>query len=81
MTLVPRTTTGFRSSALDSREDGDEGGEQGHLIVANRGGGAARQEVEAEWKGNTGEMRAERKWVPVSIASAIRSKNTALTFK
>ena len=47
--------TGFRSSAADSRGDGDEAGEKGHLIVVNRGGGAARQEVEVEWKGNIGE--------------------------
>ena len=49
--------TGFRSSAADSRGGGDEGGEKGHLIVVNRGGGAARQEVEVEWKGNIGESR------------------------
>ena len=47
--------TGFHSSAVDLRGDGDEGGEKGHLIVANRGGGAARHEMEVEWKGNTGE--------------------------
>ena len=47
--------TGFHSSTLDSRGMGMNGGEKGHLIVVNRGGGAARQEVEVEWKGNIGE--------------------------
>ena len=46
--------TGSCSSALDSRGDGDEGGEQGHIIVVNRDGGIAHQEVEAAWNGNTG---------------------------
>ena len=30
---------------------------QGHLIVANGGGGAAHQEVQMEWKGNTSGSR------------------------